>query len=238
MIRNILLVFLLSSFYIFPQLLAPKIGVQQLSHDFGNVNQGDVVTHTFVITNNGGDVLKINDVKASCGCTAANPDKKELKPGESTNIVVSFNSKGRRGPQLKTVTVTTNDPENPQTALTFKCNVIVKDTPNNNTGAVIYFPETQHDFGKVKEGKKIEYVFKFQNTGSESLLIKDVKTSCGCTAAVVSNNSLKPGEYGSIKVDFDTKGRQGRNSKSITVVSNDKRDANKVLTIYADVQKN
>lgn len=238
MIRNTLLLFVISSFYIFPQLMGPKVGVQQLSHDFGNINQGDVVTHTFVITNNGGDLLKINDVRASCGCTAANPDKKELKPGESTNIVVSFNSKGRKGPQLKTVTVSTNDPENQQVALTFKCNVIVKETPDNKTGALIYFPETQHDFGKVKEGKKVEYTFKFQNKGSESLIIKDVKTSCGCTAAVVSNSSLKPGEFGSIKVDFDTKSRQGRNSKSITVVSNDNKEPNKVLTIYADVQKN
>ena len=65
-----------------------------------------------------------------------------------------------------------------------------------------------------------------------------MKTSCGCTAAVVSDNSIKPGQDGSIKVDFDTKNRSGRNSKSITVVSNDTKEPNKVITIYADVQKN
>ena len=100
--------------------MLPQVGVQQSEHNFGDINQGDVVTHSFVIANNGGDLLKISSVKASCGCTAANPDKNELKPGESTNIVVTFNSKGRKGPQTKTVTVTTNDPEKPQVTLTYQ----------------------------------------------------------------------------------------------------------------------
>ena len=240
MIRTLIVVFILFSISVFPQLLGPKIGVQQLNHDFGDINQGDVVTHSFVITNNGGDQLVIKDVKASCGCTAAKPDKNELNPGESTNLLVTFNSKGRKGPQTKVVTVTTNDPEKPSTTLTIKCNVIVNEneTVNNLSGAKIFFSETQHDFGKVVEGIKVQYTFTFENKGSESLIIKDVKTSCGCTAAVVSESSLKPGQTGSIKVEFDTKNRSGRNSKSITVVSNDSKEPNKILTIYADIQKN
>lgn len=238
MIRLFVVLFFFSIATVFPQLMGPKVGVQQIEHDFGNINQGDVVKHTFVIANNGGDLLKINDVRASCGCTAAKPEKNELKPGESTNINVSFNSKGRKGPQVKTITVTTNDPEKPSLTLNIKCNVIVSEVKESNLGAKIFFPETQHDFGKVKEGEKVEYTFKFQNNGTESLIIKDVKTSCGCTAAVVSDSSIKPGQDGSIKVDFDTKNRSGRNSKSITVVSNDTKEPNKVITIYADVQKN
>ena len=238
MIRVCLIIIFISVSTVFPQLLGPKIGVQQLEHDFGNINQGDVVNHSFVIANNGGDILKVTDVRASCGCTAAKPEKNELKPGESTNINVSFNSKGRKGPQVKTITVTTNDPEQPSLKLNIKCNIIVSEVKDNNIGAKIFFPETQHDFGKVKEGQKVEYIFKFQNKGTESLVIKNVKTSCGCTAAVVSESNIKPGQDGSIKVNFDTKNRSGRNSKSITVVSNDTKEPNKVITIYADVQKN
>lgn len=238
MIKKAVILYLLYTVSVFPQLLAPKVGIQQLQHDFGNINQGDVVAHTFIISNNGGDILKILDVKASCGCTAANPDKKELKPGESTNIAVSFNSKGRKGPQTKTVTVTTNDPDKPNVSLTIKGNIVVSEVKDNKLGAKIYFQETQHDFGKVKEGQILEYEFKFENKGTESLSIKDVKTSCGCTAAVVSASTIKPGQVGSIKVNFNTKGREGRNSKSITVVSNDSLEPNKVISIYADIQKN
>lgn len=238
MLKYFLTVFVVCSISIMPQMLGPKVGVQQLDHDFGDINEGDIVKHTYVISNNGGDLLKILDVRASCGCTAAKPDKSELKPGESTNLLVSFNSKGRKGPQSKNVTVVTNDPETPNILLTFKCNIIIKKTVENKVGAIIYLPETQHDFGKIAEGNKVEYTFKFENKGTESLVIKDVKTSCGCTAAIVSNSTVKPGEVGSIKVDFDTKNREGRNSKSITIVSNDSKEPNKVLTIYADVQKN
>lgn len=218
--------------------MGPKASVQQVDYNFGNIKQGDIVSHTFVISNSGGDLLKITDVRASCGCTAANPTKRELKPGESSNLEVTFNSKGRKGPQTKTVNVVTNDPDKKDITLTIKCNIVVPEEKNTSIGARIFFPETQHDFGKVKEGLKVEYTFKFENKGTESLVVKDIKTSCGCTAAVVSNSSLKPGEVGSIKVDFDTKNRSGRNSKSITIVSNDKKEPNKIITIYADVQKN
>lgn len=238
MIKYFFMILFVSAVSIMPQMIGPKVSIQQLTHDFGNINENEIVKHTYVISNNGGDLLKILDVRASCGCTAAKPDKSELKPGESTDLVVSFNSKGRKGPQSKTVTVVTNDPETPNITLSFKCNIVINKTVENKFGAILFLPETQHDFGKVPEGKKVEYTFNFENKGTESLVIKDVKTSCGCTAAVVSNNSIKPGEVGSIKVDFDTKNRSGRNSKSITIVSNDTKQPNKVLTIYADVQKN
>ena len=238
MIRSIFIFLISFSITAFSQLMGPKASVQQVDYNFGNIKQGDIVSHTFVISNSGGDLLKITDVRASCGCTAANPTKRELKPGESSNLEVTFNSKGRKGPQTKTVNVVTNDPDKKDITLTIKCNIIVPEEKNTSIGARIFFPETQHDFGKVKEGLKVEYTFKFENKGTESLVVKDIKTSCGCTAAVVSNSSLKPGEVGSIKVDFDTKNRSGRNSKSITIVSNDKKEPNKIITIYADVQKN
>lgn len=238
MIRVTFIVFLLTTFAAFAQVVGPKVSVQELEHNFGDVNQGDVVSHSFVLSNNGGDLLSILDVKASCGCTAANPDKNSLKPGETTNIVVSFNSKGRKGAQTKTVTVKTNDKEDPILTLTIKCNVIVPVKDAKKDGALILFPENQFDFGKVSEGRIVGHTFKFSNDGNAVLNIKDIKTSCGCTAAVVSEKTIKPGESGSIKVELDTKSRSGKMSRTVTVVSNDQSNPNKVITIFADVIKN
>jgi hypothetical protein len=237
MIRNIFVIFILMAGSMFPQLIGPKVAVQQLEYDFGNIDQDKSVNHSYVIVNNGDDLLKIIDVKAACGCTAAKPNTNELKPGESTQIAVSFNPKGRKGPQVKTVTVTTNDKERPNLVLTFKCNVIVKDVIENKSGSKIFLPEDQHDFGKVKQGLKIAYTFKFENQGNMPLIISDVKTSCGCTAAVISEKTIEPGKSGSIKVEFDTKDKQGKNSKSITVISNDSKEPQKIITIYADIVK-
>jgi uncharacterized cupredoxin-like copper-binding protein len=234
MTRNILLVFFFSSAVIFAQLLQPKLVLQQKNYDFGDIKQGETVSHAFVLSNSGGDLLKITNIQASCGCTAATPDKSELAPGESTNLVVKFNSTGRRGKQTKTVRIYSNDPQNPEMVLTISCNIVIADAGNT---PVIYFPETQHDFGKVNEGAKLDYTFRFINKGSTDLLIKDVKSSCGCTAALLSSSNLKPGQEGTIKVEFDTKNRAGKNSKTITVQSNDPDNPAKVLTIYADIVK-
>ena len=234
--KNILLAFFLFSSMLFAQLLQPKLVLQQSDYDFGDIKQGDVATHTFVLSNSGGDLLKISNVQASCGCTAAAPEKKELAPGESTNLTVKFNSAGRQGKQTKTVKIFSNDPQNPEMMVTIHCNVL---KPSEATGEspVIYLTETQHDFGKVNEGDKVNYTFKFVNKGSSNLVIKDVKTSCGCTAALLSQDNLAPGQEGTLKVELDTKNRSGKMSRTVTINSNDPKDPAKILTIYADIMK-
>lgn len=237
MIKNAFIFFIVLSFSSFAQLIGPKISVQSPEHNFGDIMQGDEVSHSFIISNSGGDILKITDVRASCGCTAAQPDKKELKPGESTNLKVTFNSKGRVGPQLKTVYVTSNDNERKEIQLIIRCNIILPEK-KPKTGALLYLPETQYNFGQVKEGKVVSHTFQLINKGQSELEVKDIKTSCGCTAAMLSSSKLKPNEVGTLKIDLDTKNRVGKMSRTITIVSNDVEQENKVLTIYAEVLKN
>ena len=76
-------------------------------------------------------------------------------------------------------------------------------------GPRISFTTDHHDFGNVLQGKTVEYTFRFENKGTEDLLIKEVTTSCGCTAALVSSNTVKPGENGEITVSYDSQGRAG-----------------------------
>ena len=95
----------------------------------------------------------------------------------------------------------------------------------------------KYNFGKVAEGKVVEYTFTFENNGKSTLKIKDIKTSCGCTAALVSSEVLKPGEQGTLKVELDTSNREGKMSRTITIESNDPMDPKKILTVYADIQQ-
>ncbi len=217
------------------QMIGPTAVVQQKIHDFGDVSQGEVVKASFIISNSGGDLLEIKDVRASCGCTAAKPEKSQLKPGESTKLDVTFNSKGRRGIQQQRVTVTTNDPANEQLVLTIKCNVVLPEQ-SKSEGPKIHFDNSQHNFGKVKEGKVYQHSFTFTNSGSSLLNIKDVKSSCGCAVASISQKELKPGEKATLKVELDTAKRKGRMSRTLTVISNDPEDPNKILTLYAEVE--
>ena len=85
---------------------------------------------------------------------------------------------------------------------------------------VIEFDKKEYDFGKLIQGEKVTYSFKFKNTGGSDLVISQVNSSCGCTVPKFTRDPIKPGEEGKIKVSFDSKGRSGFQSKTITVVSN------------------
>lgn len=229
---------LVFSSFAYSQLIGPRIVVPQPEHDFGDIIQGEKVSHNFVVTNTGGDVLIISNVRASCGCTAALPDKKELAPGETTNIKVEFNSLGRIGKQDKSVYVSSNDKENPQVQLKFTGNVVKEEaTLKTPAGPSLQVTETQHNFGKIPEGEVVDHVFSFVNKGDKKLTIKDVKTSCGCTAALLSKKELGPGEKGELKVELNTSNRSGKMTRNITIISDDPKEPEKHLTIFAEVLK-
>jgi hypothetical protein len=238
MLKKVFIISITFTTILCAQLLGPKATMKQTEHDFKNIKEGKIVDHNFIITNTGGDLLKITSVRASCGCTAANPEKSDLKPGESTAIKVSFNSSGRLGPQVKFVYINTNDPANNEIKLKITGDVVSSENSAVSSNLPkIYFPETQYDFGTVKEGAVVSHTFKFVNKGKSTLDISDIKTSCGCTAALVSNKQIAPGKNGTIKVDLDTKNRQGKMSRTITITSNDPEEPTKVITIFADVNK-
>jgi len=226
------------SFIACAQVVGPKASSQQMEYDFGTIKQGKIATHNFTLVNNGGDILKITDVHASCGCTAAKPDKNELAPGESTNIKVDFNSAGKMGKQEKWVYVKTNDPNNQELKFKFTGTVIdSSDAKENLIDPSLSFNELQHDFGTVKEGQVVDYTFKFKNSGKRVLEVKNVSTSCGCIVAFISSKILKPGEEGTLRVELDTKDREGKMNRNITIQSNDPKEPTKTLLIFADVIK-
>jgi Protein of unknown function (DUF1573) len=86
--------------------------------------------------------------------------------------------------------------------------------------ASIFFNEYEHDFGKVTAGEKTAYVFTFENRGNAPLVISSATPSCGCTVSKYSKKPVAPGGTGSIEVIFDSSGRNGRQTKTITVMSN------------------
>ncbi|MCX6149582.1 MAG: DUF1573 domain-containing protein [Ignavibacteriales bacterium] len=220
------------------QIVGPKISTHQMQFDFGKIKNNEKVTHDFIIYNTGGDTLEIKDVRAGCGCTAAKPDKNKLIPGESANINVKFDPFGRKGHQQKYVYISSNDKDTPELRLTFTAD-IEEEIPGvvKSSGAKLQLEYATHDFGIIQEGKVVEWTVSFKNVGDAILEIKDVKTSCGCTAAVVSGKSIKPGESGSLKIEFDSNNKSGKISKTVSIVSNDVINSSQTVVITADIQK-
>lgn len=87
----------------------PVMKFTEQEFDFGTINEGDVAEHTFSFTNTGKSPLIITNAKGSCGCTVPTyPRNTPIAPGETGDILVKFNSKGKPGDNTKTVTISAN----------------------------------------------------------------------------------------------------------------------------------
>ena len=87
---------------------SPIIFFERSEHDFGTINEGDIVETTFNFKNTGKNELIIYSAKASCGCTVPEYPKEPILPGNSGTILVKFNSAGKPNQQMKEITLTTN----------------------------------------------------------------------------------------------------------------------------------
>lgn len=92
-----------------------------------------------------------------------------------------------------------------------------------------------HEFGELEKGKPASYDFTFTNTTKETILITNVKPSCGCTAANYTKTPIKPGEKGFVTATYNA-AAPGNFHKTITVTTNEAGAAPKVLTIKGKVK--
>ncbi len=100
---------------------------------------------------------------------------------------------------------------------------------------VAFFNTLSNDFGDMRQGDKKEYTFELVNKGKRDLLIRNVRSSCGCTAVSPSKNVIAPGETAPIKVVFDSTGKKGRQSKTVTVITNDPKNSTSTLRISTNI---
>ncbi len=339
-------------------LSAQKIKFDNTTHDYGTLKEeaGKVETK-FEFTNTGDKALKIVTVRPSCGCTASDWSRGEIAPGEKGYVTAVYTTKGRPGAFNKAITVTTNDPDNPNTIIFIKGKV----TPREKTKADLYprkmgnlrmktnhmafmevhtddvvtdsigiynawdkpmdlsfgmvpkhvsakavpatleagaegyiiftydvsqkndwglvferfylmtndekqprkqlhvsakimedfsnlseedmknaakvsYNKIRHNFGDVKSGTSVTYNFGIKNEGKSNLIIRKVKASCGCTATKPGKKELAPGEETELKVSFNTRGINGKQHKTVTVITNDPKNPVQILHIQANIQ--
>ena len=228
-------------------MIGPKVTIPQINYDYTLVPKGERQSHTYMIYNGGDAVLFLSNVRTSCSCVTAELDKTKLSPADSARLTVEYTNIGNSKKLDNYVTVKTNDPANPDVRIyVTRVNPVSGPTlaymPNDSvkktvSGPSIYFPEDTYNFGVMKQGAVGNHVFKFVNRGDSTLKIKDIRTSCGCTAALVKSKEIAPGTGGELRVEFDSSGKIGKLSRRITVYTNDPKHIEKLILIYADVVK-
>lgn len=95
--------------------------------NFGTVLEGEKVSHTYKFTNTGNEPLILSNAQGSCGCTVPKWPREPIAPGASAEIIVEFNSKGKRGTRNQKVTITANT-NPPQTFIYLKGEVTPDDS--------------------------------------------------------------------------------------------------------------
>src|SRR5262249_18811375 len=95
----------------------PHLVVDEPVFDFGTVDQGTPVEHVFRLPNRGDGDLHVDHVKSSCGCTVAVVSDRVVGPNTEARVAVSFDTGRVAGRTIKTITVYTDDPNAPATAL-------------------------------------------------------------------------------------------------------------------------
>jgi formylmethanofuran:tetrahydromethanopterin formyltransferase len=143
----------------------PKIKIESMEHDFGEITQGAVVRHTFVVKNEGDAPLEIT-ARPSCGCVTPYFDK-VIEPGKEGRIEAELRSAGFRGAQVKTIQVTSNDPDNPNLTLRLTTNIRV---------AIEVRPSEQIPVALKSDGPTVQEVEIVSNT-DEPLEISDVRVN-------------------------------------------------------------
>jgi hypothetical protein len=101
----------------------PKIKFNETVHDFGNIKYGAESKYVFKFTNTGNEPLILSRPKSSCGCTIPTWPKEPILPGETNEILVTYNSH-HVGAFNKTVTVYSNAINNKSVVLRIKGKVV------------------------------------------------------------------------------------------------------------------
>jgi archaellum component FlaG (FlaF/FlaG flagellin family) len=117
-------------------------------------------------------------------------------------------------------------------AFIFSCNVRRKDRVADDAmqqmeqalkdTTTVEIIDRAYNFGSITEGDKVEYNFRFKNTGKKPLVITNASASCGCTVPEKPEKPVMPGDTSFIKVVFNSRGKSGHQDKSIIVSSNAK----------------
>lgn len=99
---------------------------------------------------------------------------------------------------------------------TTKANVSLSSTSQSK----MTLEKKSHDFGTIEEGVQATVTFTFKNTGNDPLVLNSVNASCGCTTPKWTKEPIAPGEEGVITAIYNSKGRPGNFTKTITVKHN------------------
>lgn len=220
------------------------IRVQYRSFNFGKIKNKETIRKSFDVYNDSEeDITFLAKELVSPKFIEVSYEPETLAPKEKGKIWISYDPSQveELGFNSTKITVYTTEKEGNRKDLNVISTVEEYFPPMTDEELAkapkLAFDKTAHNFGKLEKDAAAETEFLLTNNGQESLNIRLAKSNCGCTLVDLEKEDIKPGETVKMKVKFDSKGRRGRQYKTVTVFSNDPTAPTQVLSLRAEVPR-
>jgi hypothetical protein len=203
----------------------PKLVVEDADFHFGQVYQGSKVEHTFRFRNAGGAPLVIDNVRSSCGCTAALVSATVIPPGGAGEVRATFDSGRFRGPVEKTIYLHVNDPQQPVARMHVRGTV----TPE------IRIEPEQVDFGTLAPGVAREARITLSNQGDREVAFPAVTATAAELQAELTASALAPGKSAQLVIRAAPKAGKPRLSGYVLIRTNSPRSPELRIPVYGSI---
>ncbi len=209
---------------------------------FGTIHKGNSQTKEIEFINTGDETVNM-EIRDIPGHLKATVTKNNIKPGDIGRVEISYLSDKKDDWDfvIDRLPVFMNGKSDRNYRLIVSANIQEDfsdlSPEERSNSAKIEFENTSFDFGKLKQGEKVEHEYSFTNKGKSDLFIRKVRASCGCTAIITDKKVISPGEKSTIKTTFNSSGKMGNQNKTITVITNDPDNARQILWVRGEVVK-
>ncbi len=209
----------------------------------GKITTEKPVVKKFEVYNQGEKELSFSkkNIEAPVHITVAF-EPQSLEPNSRGHIVITYDAaaKAALGWATDNIVFYTNEPESENRKILTLSATIEEYFPPMTEAELAKAPKLQidrstHEFGNVRQGNVVETEFTLTNNGRTDLIIRDTQANCGCTVSTPDKTTLLPGETATLKVSFNSEGRQGNQYKTVTVFSNDPTAPTQTITLKATV---
>jgi hypothetical protein len=208
--------------------------------DFGAVRSTEtqVITHKFQVKNAGEEILKIDKIKPSCGCTSAIASATQIAPGATASITAALNPKGKYGNQSITVRVLSNDPTNPGQVLRMTGTILAnwRVIPVQlDMGAIGRLESVTKEVTVTSQYMKDDPVHKISAIKVDSPNIRAVTAETPQTSAEIHQKNYLEVRR-TVRVSVTASEKEGEESHRILIITNDPKSATHTVTVRWSVE--
>jgi len=205
----------------------PKIGYAEKKFDLGTIYRGEVIEHTLTLKNTGSELLLLGSIDASCGCTGTIVSNKEIRPGETGTLSITFNSRNFSGTVHKSVTVNSNAVNEPRVVIEFTAYVIDE----------ILVTPAHFWFKDAEISRKIRLSVTVKNNGKEPLRLTGWHSQLTGLVLVIPSSPIEPGKTAELHADFTPEKTTPILSDGAFVNTSNTRQPELFIPVYGNVRE-